>query len=212
VAGNDRSMWRDGVGLFCPGTPFSNDAGLEALTSPRDYAKVQHAIRTAGYNNERVVVLGTADYPATNALCQVGADTLRKCGFNVDYQAMDWASVQKRRTSKEPVETGGWNAFLAFGAGLDYFNPVSIVPLRADGEKAWVGWPTSARIEELRSAWIEATDFDTQKRICRDLQMQVWQDVPYIPTGQYLQPIAYNRGLTDILRGFPLFYNVRRAA
>jgi peptide/nickel transport system substrate-binding protein len=29
--GDDRSLWRTGVGYFCPGTPMASEAGLEAL-------------------------------------------------------------------------------------------------------------------------------------------------------------------------------------
>ena len=42
--------------------------------------------------------------------------------------------------------------------------------LRADGKGAVGGWPTSARIEELRAAWLDSADFEEQKRICIALQ------------------------------------------
>ena len=32
MAGEDPKLWNDKVGFFCPGTPFANDAGLEAVT------------------------------------------------------------------------------------------------------------------------------------------------------------------------------------
>ena len=37
---------------------------------------------------------------------------------------------------------------------------------RLDGKAALGGWPTSARIEELRAAWLDAANFEEQKRIC----------------------------------------------
>ena len=40
--------------------------------------------------------------------------------------------------------------------------------------------------------------------------MQLWQDVPYIPMGQYSESACYRR-LTDGPKGFPLFYGVRPA-
>jgi len=44
------------------------------------------------------------------------------------------------------------------------------------------------------------------------LQMQVWQDVPFIPMGEYGQTTAYRKGLTGIIPGcFTVFYNVKRA-
>ena len=50
-------MWRDGVGIFTPGTDMATDAGMEVLTGPRDMARVRAAIKEAGYNNEKTVLL-----------------------------------------------------------------------------------------------------------------------------------------------------------
>jgi peptide/nickel transport system substrate-binding protein len=40
IAGADRKFWLDGIGLFADGTPFANDAEIEVLRGPRDYAAV----------------------------------------------------------------------------------------------------------------------------------------------------------------------------
>jgi peptide/nickel transport system substrate-binding protein len=84
--------------------------------------------------------------------------------------------------------------------------------LRADGKAALGEWPTSARIEELRAAWLDAANFEERKRICTELQKQFWEDVPFIPMGEYWQATAYRKDLTDVLLGcFAIFYGVRRA-
>ena len=63
----------------------------------------------------------------------------------------------------------------------------------------------------LRSAWIDATDPDEQKRICREIQLQALQDVPYIPLGAFFFASAYRSDLTGVLKGsIPMFTNVRR--
>ena len=36
------------------------------------------------------------------------------------------------------------------------------------------------------------------------------EDLPYIPLGQWLRPTAHAAGLTGMLEGFPLFWNLRR--
>lgn len=36
------------------------------------------------------------------------------------------------------------------------------------------------------------------------------QDVPYVPAGQYLQPVAYRKNLTGMLNGVPVFTNLRK--
>ena len=47
IAGVDPANWRDGIGLFGTGTPLANDAGIEVLRSPRDYAAVKQALAQA---------------------------------------------------------------------------------------------------------------------------------------------------------------------
>jgi peptide/nickel transport system substrate-binding protein len=44
------------------------------------------------------------------------------------------------------------------------------------------------------------------------LQKQLWEDVPFIPLGEYWQATAYRKDLTGVLPGcFAAFYGVRRA-
>ena len=63
----------------------------------------------------------------------------------------------------------------------------------------------------MRAAWLDTTDLEQQKRICVDLQKQLWEDVPFIPMGEYWQATAYRKDLTGILPGcFATFYGVRR--
>jgi len=57
VAGEDRSMWKTGVGFVTPTSPLANDAGMEALNSPRDLAQVKRELTAAGYNGEKFVFL-----------------------------------------------------------------------------------------------------------------------------------------------------------
>ena len=77
--------------------------------------------------------------------------------------------------------------------------------LRSNGADARPGWPSSSRIEELRNAWLNATDVAARRRIARDIQVQAFQDVPYIPLGVYPQNTAYRNDLTGVLQGFPIF-------
>ncbi len=211
VMGTDPAMWNTGVGFFCPDTPMASNAGMEALTSPRDLEKVKRELKAAGYKDERVVLMAATDFPVLKAMADVTADMMKRVGLNVDYVATDWGTVVTRRAKKDPVEAGGWSAFCTAWAGTDHLNPSGHLSLRANGDQAWFGWPTSPRLEELRNAWFEAPDVPAQAKICEQIQLQAFQDVPYIPMGQYLQPTAYRTSLTGVLNGFAIFWNVKRA-
>jgi peptide/nickel transport system substrate-binding protein len=210
VGGPDKSLWRPGVGVFPPGTPLASDAGMEVLNGPRDVGKVKQALAAAGYNGEKVVLLGVTDLANLKAECEVANEMLMRIGMNVDYQAMDWGTVVARRAKKEPPAQGGWNCFFTGWAGLDMFDPVGHLSLRGNGANAWPGWPVAPKIEALRDAWIEAPDLAAQKAIAADIQKQVFEDVPYAPLGQYFQPTAYRKTLTGVLASFPTFWNVKR--
>ena len=92
VAGADPQMWRTGAGVFPPGTPLANSAGMEVFSDQPDYDSVKRELVAAGYRGEKVTFIAATDFAAINALCEVSADTFRKAGINLDYQA--WTGEQ----------------------------------------------------------------------------------------------------------------------
>ncbi len=211
VAGDERELWRDRVGVFSPGTPLATEAGIEVLAGPRDLGKVARALRDAGYADEAVVLLAPSDYPATNALALVAADMLKQVGVKVDLQTTDWGTLIQRRASRQPPARGGWNAFFTYLTGTNNLDPASQLGLRGNGDQAWFGWPTAPRLEALRQDWFAAADLPAQQRVCKAMQLQFWQDATYLPLGCYYQATAYSRALTGMRGGFPQFYDVRPA-
>ena len=212
VMGPDASLSRTGVGFFPLGTPLANDAGLAAVTSRRDVDLARRRLKEAGYRGERVVILSPSDFPVVEALAQMTRDLLSRCGMNVDYVTADWGTVIARRNSREPVERGGWSIFCTYGDGLTSSMPATNNPLRGDGAKAWFGWPDVPRIEELRAAWYEASDLETQRRLAMDMQRVAFDEVMYYPAGQWFQPTAFRINLKGLLKSpFPLFWNVRKS-
>jgi peptide/nickel transport system substrate-binding protein len=210
MVGTDQDLWHVPCGIFTPNTPLATDAGMDVLTSKRDPAKVKRDLEAAGYKGEKVVVLTPTDIASAKALADITADTLKHVGMNVDAQAMDWATLVGRRAKMDPVEQGGWSVFHTSWSGLDQINPAGHIFLRANGKSAAPGWPTSAKIEELRDAWFKAPDLAAQQTLAQELQLQAFQDVPYIPLGQYFQPTAFQSNLTGVLSGNPVFWNIRR--
>ena len=210
VAGDATDAWRADVGFFGPGMAMAGDAGMQNFTGPRDLDRARREVKAAGYAGEPVVVLTPSDYPRIDALAQVAADMLRRCGFNVDLQAMDWGTVIQRRASKSPPAQGGWNVFFTTLTGNDMSNPATELALRGNGAAAWPGWPTAPTLEALRDRWLAAPDLAAQKRIAAEIQLQAFTDVPFLPLGEFYQPTVMSRTLEGGLRGMPLFWNIRR--
>ena len=211
VAGDDTGSYRTDLGFFPAGTPLASDAGMSALTSPRDLGRVKRELAVAGYKGERVAVMVASDFPTLAALGNVGADMLRQCGMNVDQQTADWGTIVQRRASKAAPASGGWSVFFSTFTGIDMASPAASSGLRGNGLDGWFGWPDAPKLEVLRNQWFEAADEPAQKSAGRDLQRQAFEDVPFLPLGQYFQSTVQQRTLTGTLRGLPVFWNVRRA-
>lgn len=141
---------------------------------------------------------------------EVAADTMRKVGLNVDMQVSDVGTMFKRIFKKESVDNGGWSGVTYGIAGTDVWDPGVNSPLRAVGAGGTPGWPNSPRLEELRDAWLATSDATTQRQIAAQIQLQAFQDVPYVPLGLVYWPTAYRADLTGVLSGLALFWNVRR--
>jgi peptide/nickel transport system substrate-binding protein len=210
VAGTDHTYWRDRIGLFGPSSPMANEAGIEALSGPRNYDKVRSDLAAAGYRGEPIVVLGVSGNSYIVNVSQVGVDELRKAGMNVDLQIMDGATMNRRRLSKEPPNKGGWNIFFTIIDGLFNANPATNYAIRGDGKSGLEGWPNSPKLEELREGWLDATDVESRRQIAVTMQLQMWEDVPYIPMGHWVRSTAHRRNIVDIPWGFAAFYGVRR--
>jgi peptide/nickel transport system substrate-binding protein len=150
------------------------------------------------------------DFPTIKGTSDVIAETMKRIGMNVDYQATDFGTVVQRRVSKKPPAEGGWNALCSFSTSSDFFTPATHYMLRSNGEHAMYGWPSSPRLEELRDAWFDEPDLAGQKKLAAEMQTQAFVDVPYIPLGAFYNPSVYRRDIIDILHGFPIFWNMRR--
>jgi peptide/nickel transport system substrate-binding protein len=201
--GTEAAGWKDNSGCFSADSPLANDTGLEVFKGPRDMAKVKRDLAAAGYNGERVVMLQAEDYPTLRALAEVSGHVMREAGMNVDVQSGDWGTVSQRRSSREPVEKGGWSAFCTI-------DPAGHLALRTNGANAWFGWPKNDKIEALRQDWFAAPDLAAQQQLAKAMQAEVMQDVPYVPLGEYRRLQAYRSDLRDMAEGQAVFWNIKR--
>jgi peptide/nickel transport system substrate-binding protein len=202
--------WSDRCGVFVPGSPLDNDAGMEKLKGKRDLNRARAMIKEAGYKGEPIVMLDPVDFPAHHAAALVTADLFKRLGFKVDLIAMDWGTAVQRRNSQEPPAKGGWNVAFTAITGPNNLDPAGHLALRGNGKQAWFGWPASERLEQLRAAWFEAPDLEAQKKIARDIQLQVFEDVPYIPLGAVYGVTALRKQWRDFQPEMPLFYTFRK--
>ena len=203
--------WSDKCGVFVPDTPMASDAGMEKLTGKRDLDKVRADIKAAGYAGETIVILDPVDFPSHHASALVTADLFKRLGLKIDVQTIDWGTSIQRRNSQNAPDAGGWNVAFTGNTGPNNLDPAGHLAIRGNGKDAWFGWPTSEKLEQLRLDWFNAPDLETQQKICRDIQLQVFEDVPYIPLGATYQIMAVRKAWKDVQPQIPLFYTLHKA-
>jgi peptide/nickel transport system substrate-binding protein len=57
-------------------------------------------------------------------------------------------------------------------------------------------------MERLRSDWLKTSDTSGRKMIAEQIQILAYDEVPYVPWGQYLAPSLYRKQVKGVLN-FP---------
>ena len=200
--------------MFICDTPLASDVGSETLVKGNGMAEAKKLLAESGYDGTPVVVLAPGDVVTLKAQPIIAAQLLRDAGFKVEVQAADWQTVVSRRASQKPPKEGGWNMFFTNWAGADVVNPVANVSIGGRGKNGgWFGWSEDAKIEAMRDAYSRASSPEQQKKIATDIQKEVYDEVIYIPLGQYLAPSAWRKSLTGVLDGpaTPIFWNIEKS-
>ena len=197
----DKSVWRTCYSLFPCGTPYESEDGGALLKAPHDPDRVRAALKAAGYNGERVIILNPTDFPTIGPLGQVTYAALKRAGMNVDLMESDWGTVIQRRTSREPVDKGGWSIFHTWGSGTAWATPATSSTVRGLGREGWFGWWDSPAVEQLVADWLAAPDDAGRIRLARAINKTALEGVGSIPLGQAFVRTMYRANLTGMREG-----------
>ncbi len=194
--------------IFICGTPFSSSAGMDGLLTS-NMKKAQELLKESGYDGTPIVLMHSTDLKVLTNLAPTAKALMEKAGFKVDMQSMDWASVIQRRSKKDEPSKGGWHAFLTAWFATDVINPVSAAMLNANCDKAAYGAVCDDVLEKIRADFARETDPAKQKVLAEAAQKRVIEVTPFIPLGEWLQPIAHRKALTGIVNAaVPVFWNI----
>jgi peptide/nickel transport system substrate-binding protein len=193
------------------GTTFESKAGIEDM-GKGNLEAARKLLRESGYNGEKIVLLATTDIPIQTALATVVADTLKRLGMNVEAQAMDWATVLQRRTSRNPVDQGGWNMFFTWWEGADVLDPVVQFAMSGAGDRAWVGWANDPETEALRTQFAESASIDEKKKLVDAIQKRQFETGNFQTwLGQFFVATGFRDNVSGILNAPPFFWNIKKA-
>ncbi len=65
----------------------------------------------------------------------------------------------------------------------------------------------------MKDAYARSSSPEEQKKIAADIQREAYDQVIYIPLGQYLAPSAWRKSLSGVLDGpaTPIFWNIGKS-
>ena len=209
ITGNDPAAFNGCKSMFPCGTPYGKEMGADVMQGSLDKAKAM--LKTSGYNGEKVVIISPSDVPTIGPMGDVTYDLLKKIGMNVELASVDWATLTNRRSSKEPVEKGGWSLFHTWAPSVIISTPVEHIALRGLGAKGWAGWFEDAPIEELTREWTLATSVESRAALADQIHARALEQVPFVLCGQFQIRTAYRSYLSGIIEGSGVYmWNVKR--
>jgi peptide/nickel transport system substrate-binding protein len=213
LIGNPEYYKLCGAAFVC-GTPLETDVGSEAVVKGNGMAEAKKLLAESGYDGTPVVIMAPGDVVTLKAQPIVAAQLMKEAGFKIDLQATDWGTVVSRRASQKPIKEGGWNMFFTNWNGADLANPIVNFAIGGKGKNGgWFGWADDPKIESLKNDFARATTLEDQKKIATEIQKEAYEQVIYIPLGQYTQPTAWRKSLTGVLDGpaTPIFWNIDKS-
>lgn len=199
--------------FFICGTPMETDAGLDALKAP-DLQKAKALFEEAGWDfSKPIVILDPTDESIVHPETVVTVQALRDIGLNVDVQAMDWATVLKRRNSKESTDKGGWNLLHSYVGGQVVSNPVWSITFSAACEKGIFGWPCDQALEDLRLKFALADGEEARKAVAAEYSTRAFETGHHVPLGQWNTFVAFSDKVSDVLvtQDVPVFWSVKKS-
>jgi peptide/nickel transport system substrate-binding protein len=196
--------------FFMCGSPNGTEAGSESFRKP-DVERARQLLREAGYNGEPVVVLQPTDREQYKAATMVLVQALRRAGVNVDVQAMDWSTVLSRRASRNDPYQGVYHLFITTQGGPTAATPPANSWFNTSCDKANPGWACDEEMTRLVGEWARESDTAKRRPVLEQIHRRAWETLPYIPYGQYTQPIAIRSNIHGVLvAGLPIYWNIEK--
>jgi peptide/nickel transport system substrate-binding protein len=212
AAYGDPKYWHECYAFWVCGSPNGTEVGSEAYRKP-DLGLARKLVKESGYDGTAVVLIGGADIPAYQRMSLVTVDLLQKIGFKVDLQLSDWGSVATRRQNKGPPSQGGWNLFHTSANGAQLASPLTSPSTitTCDG-KNFYGWPCDQVEENMRLRYIAESDPAKRRALLEDMHRRLWEVLPYLPLGQFVQPFLWRTNVSGVLRSNVLaFWNISKS-
>lgn len=184
---------------FPKGSPFYSTAGTEQYNQ-RNAPKAKEAAAKAGYKGEPIRVLTSRQYDFHYNMALLMAEQLKRAGFKVELNVVDWATLVQRRNDAKL-----WDIYVTHSG--QFPEPMLSPPQLGDGAPGW--WDTPAKKAALQ-AFNTASDPAKRGALWGKVQEVVYTEVPYVNVGKFNGLSAKSPALDNYQPAtWPYFWNAR---
>ncbi|MCZ8517342.1 ABC transporter substrate-binding protein [Paenibacillus filicis] len=174
-----------------------SDAGKE-LYNQGNIEKSKQLLQEAGYKGEKIRWLTTKDYDYLYKIALVATEQLKKAGFNIDLQVVDWATLVSQRSKPDQYELYSTSStFSSDPAGAGYTSANA------------AGWWESSPKEELLKKVSTEMDPVKRKEAWVGIQKLFYEEVPIVKFGDFFLLKAKSKKVQDLVATpYPYYWNV----
>ena len=184
---------------FPKGSPYYSTAGVERYNQ-RNAKVAKEAAERAGYKGEPIRVLTSRQYDFHYNMALLMAEQLKRAGFKVDLNVVDWATLVQRRNDSKL-----WDLYITHSG--QFPEPMLSPPQLGDGAPGWWGTPTK---QAALAAFNGEADPAKRGVLWGKVQQVVYDEVPYINVGKFNGLSAKSPALDNYQPAtWPFFWNAK---
>jgi peptide/nickel transport system substrate-binding protein len=173
-------------------------AGSDPYYDKGDVERAKTLLAESGYRGEPIRWLTTKEYDFMYKNALVAADQLKKVGFNIDLQVVDWATIVQKR--------GQPDAWEIFSGGTTFTPDPGIWPIF---DSKWPGFWEDPKKDALVQRVNTEMDLAKRKAAWEELHAYFWEQVPVVKLGDFFL-LGVTHGSVKGLQNmpFPFYWNV----
>ena len=184
---------------FPKGSPFYSTAGADQYNQ-RNAKKAKEMAEKAGYKGEPIRVLTSRQYDFHYNMALLMAEQLKRGGFKVELNVVDWATLVQRRNDSKL-----WDIYVTHSG--QFPEPMLSPPQLGDGAPGW--WNSPAKQAAL-TAFNQQSDTVKRAALWGKVQQVVYDEVPYINVGKFASLSARSPALEGYVPAtWPFFWNAK---
>lgn len=182
--------------FMCDG-PWATEAGTEKYFAPPNLEEARRlwneALEEEGMSqSDQIVLLAANNIDYMDGGGAYTKQILESLHENVWRPNVDWATViqWKNAGCDKPIDVdsntpgGGWHMY---HTRTGPFDPLTLEPF----SKKWsCGW-LNPNVDRLVNAWLTAPTLEEQKALIDEMQLLIYEEVPYIHLGDGLRLLAF---------------------